>query len=321
MIELLLPPLQRAALQIGTLLLVGTLAWKVVLQGAITDAFTTAGREDEGGALARKLERRVVRIALAVALGLVLVWALRLYVQLLGFRDPFVPLREDLDFLLTGTFWGTVWIAQGGIVLLLALALALLTRSASTDREGKPSGTALSLWAVVALATGALVLSLALSSHALSVESNRTLALAADALHTLAAGAWLGSLAIILTHAWRAPDPEGLAFAAQLRAFSPIALAAVPLLLLAGSVLSWHHLTLPGDLWRTGYGRILSAKVALVGVVLLFGFLNWRRGLPSLDAEPGRSSVRRQAAWELAVALLVLLLTAILTGAGRPGPG
>lgn len=320
MIELLLPPLQRAALQIGTLLLVGTLAWKVVLQGAVTNAFATAGRADEGGVLARRLERRVVRIALGIALALVLVWALRLYVQLLGFRDPFAPLREDLEFLLTGTFWGTVWIAQGGIVVLLALTLALLARSARTDDE-RPSGAAALLWPIAGMATGALVLSLAFSSHALSVESNRTLALAADTIHTLAAGAWLGSLAIILTHSWRTPDSEGLAFAAQLRAFSPIALGAVPLLLLAGSILSWHHLALPGDLWRTGYGRVLSAKIALVGVVLLFGFLNWRRGLPNLAAEAGRSSIRKQAAWELAVALLVLLLTAVLTGAERPGPG
>jgi putative copper export protein len=164
----------------------------------------------------------------------------------------------------------------------------------------------------------ALALTLSLSSHALSVEGNRALAVAADLLHTITAGAWIGSLFWVLATA-KLPDMDrrGL-FGAQLQMFSPIAVVAVATLVLMGSYLAWEYLITLSDLWSSVYGLLLLAKIATAAAVLLAGFINWRRGMPNIDSPDTRSAIARRAAWEVGTAVLVLLLTGFLTGAPRP---
>src|SRR5690606_36023333 len=109
----------------------------------------------------------------------------------------------------------------------------------------------------------------------------------ADAVHGLAASAWIGSLALILLAGRAIQDAEvgRELFAAQIRAFSPVAIVCVGALVSMGVVLSWTHLTSVSDFWTMNYGRILSAKIFLAGAVFLAGFINWRRGVPALAAE------------------------------------
>ena len=67
-------------------------------------------------------------------------------------------------------------------------------------------------------------------------------------------------------------------------------------------------------------------KLALVAVVFVLGAWNWRRQRPALGGESAAIAIRRSSAKELAVAALVLAVTAILvslpsprrTGRGRP---
>jgi len=299
--EPVLAALQQWLLFTGVTLVVGCVTWWwAVLPGALR----ALGEAD--GALA-PVERRVASLGLVTALGLVAVWALKMVVQVLGFHFPGDPLWPDVSFLLFETFWGTVWMAQGAVVPLLAVAFALA-------RGGRPAA-----WRTATLLALALVASLALSSHAVGVDAWRSLIVTGDGVHALAAGTWIGSLGVILLAGRPATsdaDPRG--FAAQIRAFSPMAVASVTALLVMGVVLAWSHLTALSDLWQTTYGRVLSAKIFVAGLVLLAGLWNWRVGIPRIDTVEGAGSVRNRAIWEVLFAVGVLLITAILVHSPKP---
>jgi len=316
--EGLLAPLQQWLLFSGALLLVGCVAWRILIAPGAGAVLGSHG----AGALA-SVESRVSTTALITTLLLLPVWGLRMGVQLMGFRDPFVPLAEDLDFLVRDTFWGTVWLAQGAVILLLVGAFwvtraAVRSQSDQAGAKGYPS-VAIGWW-VAGLLVALLTLTLALSSHAMGVSEYRNLAVAADGLHALAAGAWIGSLVLILAFGRGAGmDGGSRLFSVQLRSFSPMAVVSVAILVTMGVYLSWTHLSTPSDLWASSYGRVLSLKILAAGVVFILGFLNWRVGLPSLDAPGGDRKVQRQATLEVIVALAVLLLTSVLTQTPKPG--
>ncbi len=308
MTEAFLGPLQRWMMHAGVLLMVGVATWSMIVRPAAISALAASGIGASAETRFRQLSGRVIRFGRGTTALLVPVWALGLVVQVLGFRDPFVPLRDDVFFLLGQTFWGTVWVAQGSVLLLLSLRVGRLQLS----RRPRPWSS------VVGLLVVALPVTLALSSHAMSESGiHRIIAVSADASHAVAAGAWMGSLALILLVRDRSEE-AGSILAAQLRAFSPVALCAVPVLVVMGGTLSIYHLSSVEDLWSAPYGRILLGKVLLAGVVLLLGFLNWKRGLPILDASEGRRTVRRRAAWEVAAAGIVLAFTAVLTTTPSP---
>jgi copper transport protein len=314
-IDLLVPPLQRWLLFSGVVLLGGVAAWRVFVAPG---AAALLGAEGPGRMGTR--EARVAAIGAATAGGLLAVWGLRLYTQLLGFRDPFAPLRDDLAFLVFETFWGTVWMAQGVLLLLLALGFVAVARRPPSAIPARvewgapdPPPPLPRSWRLLTLGIVALVATVALSSHAMSVPANVPLAVTLDGAHTLAAGAWIGSLALIL-----AGGGGGALLAAQLRAFSPVAMASVGILLFAGFLLSTQHVMAWENLWGSGYGRVLLLKVGVALAVLLLGAVNWRRGLPVLDTPEGAAATRRRAWMEVGAAALVLAVTAWLTGMPMP---
>lgn len=302
MILSVLTTVQQWILFTATTVAVGCVAWKWVVAPGAARILGSAG-----GELAA-VERWVVSVGWITALGLVVAWALRMVVQVMGFRDPFVPLWEDVSFLLFETFWGTVWMAQGVTVLLLAAAFG------STRAFPEAS------WRLATAFVLVLVATLALSSHAMGVDAGRPFFVAADAIHALAAGSWIGSLGVILLGGrLGGPTEQGRGlFAAQLRAFSPMALVSMSALLSMGVVLAWTHLDGIANLWRTSYGWTLSAKIVVAGAVFVVGFLNWRRGLPVADTAEGAVSLRRGATREVYVAAGVLLLTAVLVHMPKP---
>jgi len=305
--ELVLPVLQQWLLFSGAALAVGCVTWRLLVAPRAATQLDEPGRRDVA-----RIERSVASLALLTALVLVAAWALRGAVQLANFRDPFVPIMEDVSFLL-GEMWGKVWMAQGAVVVLLALAFA--GARAATRRSLEPSHLASSpAWTASGALVLALTVTLAMSSHAMGVDRARVLLVGADGLHSLAAGAWIGSLAVIVAVGRSGPP----AFAAQLRSFSPLALASGGVLVTMGLALAWTHLGTPTNLWTTSYGRVLAVKLAAVGLVFLLGFLNWRRGLPVVDTAEGAVAVRRRAAWEVTFAGSVLLLTALLVHTAKP---
>jgi len=124
------------------------------------------------------------------------------------------------------------------------------------------------------------------------------------ALHLFAVAAWLGGL-LWLVVLDRADAPAAIAEAQRV---SSLALAAVIVVTFTGVVQTRLFLPVWGDLVRSSYGLIVLAKVAGVGVLVLFGAYHRFRVLPRLAdaavAEGFPVSLRREIAM---ISLLVLL--------------
>lgn len=310
----LLTTVQQALLFSATVLFVGCVSWRVVVAPGASASVVDAGAQLRG------MAQVVVRWARRTAVALIVAWSLRMVVQVMAFRDPFAPLWDDVSLLLFQTVWGTVWMAQGVVVIGIAMTLWLGLRPPSEEERGASSLGVGAAWWVLTLLTLALVSTLAMSGHAMGVDSWRTAAVTADALHTLAAGSWIGTLAVILMGAGfdAGGEQSPAAFGAQIQRFSPLALTAGGTLVAMGFGLSWTHLTDISDLWTTGYGRVLSGKIGLVLVILGLGFWNWRQGVPVSDREEGVRVIRRRGAWEVGLAAGVIVLTAILVHSTKP---
>lgn len=226
--------------------------------------------------------------------------------QLLEFRDPFVPWQDDARLLLNGTSWGRTFLAA-------ALGATALGGFLAWARSG--SDTA---WGL-AVPTGILLSTFpALTGHASGGEGVLRLGLiAADTLHVLAASAWMGGLAGVLYLGRRERDPDPLP--ALVGVFSPVAVLSVGTLVVTGLASSWAHVPGPAALLEEPYGQALLLKLALVGAVMLLGWMNWRRLTPRLGSPGGTPALRRAALVELSVGQLVLLVTAVLVRMSPPG--
>jgi putative copper export protein len=144
-------------------------------------------------------------------------------------------------------------------------------------------------------------------------------------LHMLAGGLWIGTLFILVVagigialDARTPPERRGPLVAAMVHAFSPFALIVAGILGFCGVILARRELQPFSTLWTTPWGYALLTKLAVVAVVVGLGAWNWRRQKPRLGSESSARSLRRSAGLELAVACLVLVITAIL--ASLPSP-
>ncbi|MEJ2204215.1 MAG: CopD family protein [Gemmatimonadota bacterium] len=248
---------------------------------------------------------RTAGALLAMALALVLVR------QLLEFHDPFASWGGDARLLVFGTPWGTSWLWAAAVSLVAFGGFRL----AATGR-----GTG---WWVASAAILALGAFPAFTGHASGTGGLRPVTLIADTLHVWAAGGWIGglTLVLILERRWRreATLGPGSLLPTLVPAFSRLAMVCVGLLIATGLFASWIHLPDVAALWSSRYGRILTAKLLLVGFVLALGALNWRRLKPRLGEPGGSDDLRRSAAVELLVAYVVIGVTAALVRTSPPG--
>jgi copper transport protein len=208
------------------------------------------------------------------------------------------------------TRWGSSWILLVGAALLLLAALAL----ARTHVRGG--------WTIALVVPPVLALASAMSGHAAALEESAPVAVALDALHVLAASTWLGGLATLVIVGLRAavalPAPAGRAAGALVNAFSPVALLSGTLVVLTGSAQAVLQLGSLAELTGSTYGRVLLIKLALVLLALGAGAFNWRRVRPRFEREDATAMLRRSGRVELAVALGILLVTAILVAVPTP---
>jgi putative copper export protein len=181
---------------------------------------------------------------------------------------------------------------------------------------------ALALWrAHPGLALPAALVALGsflVSGHTL-VDPHRVLLLPLLGLHVGAAAFWFGALASL--RRLLQPLPAA-AYLALLQRFSVRALWLVPLLALAGVLLAATLLPDWGALLRP-YGLLLLAKAALFGVLMGLAALNRLRIVPALGrGEPRAAAILRVTLGaEYALVMLVLAVTALMTGSFSPGSG
>lgn len=134
------------------------------------------------------------------------------------------------------------------------------------------------------------------------------------ALHLLSIAAWLGGLLWLVT----LDRSDATGTIAEAQRVSSLALIAVIVVTLSGVVQTRLFLPVWGDLVQSQYGLIVLAKLAGVGVLVLFGAYHRFRVLPRLSdavvAEHFSVSLRR----EIAVMSLLVLLGGLLAYLSPP---
>ncbi|HEY2190450.1 MAG TPA: copper homeostasis membrane protein CopD [Caldimonas sp.] len=295
----------------------------VVLTGGLVFAISIAGAAGDGSEGGwNRTSRRFSALWLLLAIGSGLAW-LGLEAETMSGQPLAQALgRETLGTVLAESDFGQVWLTRGALSLGLAALLAVAARPSPTARRG-----VLVLCTIVA---AALLASLALVGHANAEHgTQRAIHLAADAVHLLAAGAWLGTLvplAMLLGRRSTATDGPTLdAVADAVHRFSSLGLLAVSALLVTGIVnASFTVATIPA-LLNTDYGRLLLFKLAWVGGMLALAATNRTRLTPSLAdtnlAPSARAAavarLRRSAVAEIAFGLAIVVVVGVL---GRTMP-
>jgi putative copper resistance protein D len=207
--------------------------------------------------------------------------------------------------------WAVASDTQFGRGLSVRLAATLLALAALALPSGPRTPA-------VALVGAVVVGSFAWTGHGAADEGAAGLAhVAADVLHLLAAGVWIGALAGLLSLLPRGRSGGDLArLHTALAGFSGIGSMAVAVLLLSGLVNSWF-LVGPSrivDMPSSTYGLLLIAKLALFAAMLGLAAANRFRLTPalgaSLDGDPGAAvaALRRSLLLETGAGVLVLAI-------------
>ncbi|HLB10340.1 MAG TPA: CopD family protein [Gemmatimonadaceae bacterium] len=144
-------------------------------------------------------------------------------------------------------------------------------------------------------------------------------------LHVFAASMWIGTLFVMvvagistaLSGAFATSD-RGTAVALLVKRFTTLALLCTCLLLLTGATTAWLHLGTIEALWTSSYGKTLIVKLSLVFVVFVIGGYNNLRVKPTLGTQDAARRLKRTATFEIAVAAIVLIVTAVLVNLPAP---
>lgn len=222
-----------------------------------------------------------------------------------GARIPLLAgsMSGDLAGAFNGRFIGMILGAGEGRASGIRIA-GLILAAAAMRRNGRPSVVAL-LGAVVAATSFAWV------GHAHAAVANRvpTLLLC---LHLLCVAFWIGALAPLYL---LLRDGKAAEIAATAARFGKIAIGAVGLLIVAGAGLLWVLIRSLSDLWTSGYGLMVVAKLLLVIFLLALAGLNKLYLTPLLLRGDSRAvrSLARSIKAEMFLACLILLVTAAFT--------
>ncbi len=150
-----------------------------------------------------------------------------------------------------------------------------------------------------------LMLGVVFTSHAFARIEERGLLLLCAGLHHLATAAWIGELPYLLIALGRGSEPFALRIA---RRFSPVAMASVGVLIVAGIVQAKALVGSVDALYGTAYGAMLMAKVVLLGLLLLLGATNFKRLRAKIGDRSAALIVRRLVEVETAVGITVILV-------------
>jgi copper transport protein len=171
-------------------------------------------------------------------------------------------------------------------------------------------------WAAAAIATLVVMLGALVTTDLRRVV---------NPLHVFAASRWIGTLIVLVAAGVTTAlgtsmesSARGPAVAILVNRFSTVALWSVGLLVLTGVITAYLHLGEVSALWTSVYGKTLIGKLCLVAIVLSLGAYNNQRLKPTLGTEEAGRRLARTATIEIAVAALVLIVTAVLVNLPAP---
>jgi copper resistance protein D len=260
----------------------------------------------EAGAMVESQIRRVAWVGLAVAVASGLAWVLLLTMSLSAEGPGEAVMSGALRDVLNLTQFGRV--SQIRLVLAIILAACLAFDRLAPAR-----------WLALGSALG-FIISIAWTGHAGSTPYRLgNLHLAADALHLVAAAAWIGGLPslVLLLAAVRGNKALAGASLAQSAAqkFSTLGVVSVGTLLLSGIVNAWILVGSFRGLFSNGYGIVLMLKIAVFAVMLGFAAVNRFWLTPRLDISPDDAALReltRNSVIEIALGFLIFAIVGVL---------
>ena len=306
------------------LIVVGATAFRAfVLRRLRSDGDPKARAEE--GAMVVAAEHGAARLGLFAAILLAVVLGFRLFAQSYAMHGASRSLDVVLVWqMIRSTTWGAGWMLQLIGVLLAgagfygarSVSRGALVTPVQSPATTLPASTS-SWWGLASVGAVACAFSPAFSGHASSAPRFRALAVMADGLHVLAASSWLGTLAVLLAAGFAAArlqsaEQRGSLVRSLITTFSPVALVAAGVATVTGVFAAWLHVGTIPNLWGTRYGITLLIKLGVLGVVTLTGFYNWKFVQPRLGTDEATMKLQRSARVEVAVAVLVLLVTAVL---------
>lgn len=273
-------------------------------------------KPERSSVLARKLSTLTVSAAIV---GMLLsTISMVLMTKAMSGAADFSSIEQHMfEMMLTDTPFGLAWCLRMTMLVLCVLA-GLFLAQAPTSKFG-----------MMSLAGGVALATLSWGGHGVMDEGARgQLHLAADIIHLLAAGAWIGALAVfILLLALR--DGHGAnnvtLLSRTLNGFALMGTVIVGSLLITGALNYWLIVgpTVTG-LFSTPYGQLLIAKLVLFGMMLALAAANRYRLSPILERahvfgehQEAVEALRRSLFFETACACLILALVAWL---GTLGP-
>jgi copper transport protein len=210
---------------------------------------------------------------------------------------------DDLSALV-GSSIGIAGFARIAAVAIAGVPLLLVARSAAA---AKPRWLGLAaLGAVLAMTVDVTV------GHSASEQSG-LVGLAAQWIHVVAAGLWIGGLASLLVAVRGEPNAEK---AAAIRRFSTWAAPWIGLLAITGVVRAIQEVGTVDALLGQAYGQLVIAKSAGLVVLALLGASNRWWSVPAAGRTLSR--LRRIGATEIGIAAVVIALAAALVNGVPP---
>jgi copper transport protein len=295
----------RALYFAGLLLLIGGAVFRLAV------FLPSLGTAPEGGRRMMALRERhranqVLAVAAAMALAggwvaLTLQGAAVAGVSFWSAFDHRGPVASALEATRFGRQFGRGIDVTAVFTVLVAVSYALAPQGRRLTYGLAVPTAAFGVWALAAPG---------ISGHA-GDPGRGALPIALDAVHVGAAAVWAGGLlqlAWVVPHATRGlPDGDRARVRTAIaRRFSQIALGCVIALVASGVLRAVYELSAVSQLWTTSYGRVILAKVAVLGVLIAMGYRN-RRMLDRFR------DLRRSVIAELVLLAVVVGLVALLT--------
>ncbi|HMM49225.1 MAG TPA: copper resistance protein CopC [Miltoncostaeaceae bacterium] len=229
---------------------------------------------------------------------------------------------QGLREVLGQTDFGTNIQVRGALLFVLFVVGAFqFMREYGTGRTPRPASAAGGrvVGSLMILLVLSVIAGVSAQGHA-RVTSHPVPQIAAHTIHIAAGAVWIGALVLMVVLAARLSrvgnDAGRLIGGRCLVRLSTLATVAVGVVVLTGVMRSLGELSDLAELWRTAYGHSILIKVGLLGVLGGLALYNRRivAAVRLIDA-PNRATlalVRRTIAVEVAIALVIVLVAAVL---------
>ncbi len=269
----------------------------------------------------------LVRASL-VASAVATVLALLLQTALVSLLDEGELGMEAFETVLSTSFgiWSLIRLpVLGALSVLLYKRVQDLCLSGMDPSEKKPGTAWWTLWGLLSLT---LLATWSFAGHA-AVSDPAWAALTNDVVHLAAGATWFSGiviLAVTLPDVWQNKETFDRLqiLSAVVSRFSRLALIAIGIVAVTGTLNSFFNLESPTDLIDSGYGITLTIKIVLFLGIVVLGAVNHflvRKRLQNAAKDGSKPDpyalFRKTIATELVIGLLVIGLTGLLVGLAR----